>query len=331
MKYIAKIRYNSKYQLRYIEKKVSHIEEECLSIVVQHGFICIESKQELSSQTLENLNSFENELELDDELFCSFNSGSTKVNQKVFYDVIDFEYGKIGYRGELLKLRTNICRFLETISGGFEQRHYPSLMGNEHMKMTGYLEKSKHHAIKATCDSSESCYLTPSSCFHTYQEFKGQSINSNKSISFTQHVFREEGKFAYNQPWRLKDFYVKECVFIGDSDFVESQLEKLFQQLVEYLEGNGIVFKVYYASDPFVDIKLQKLRAIQVKTKVKKEVRIICGDEEISIASFNLHGFYFSERFNINMLDGSRPQTACVGFGIDRILLGMGLQGVGYE
>ncbi|MEZ8101291.1 hypothetical protein [Vibrio bivalvicida] len=331
MSFQTKISYSSVAQLRHLEKVASYLKEEVTSLAILDDHVKIESIVPISTNSLHKLKSDEYLLEIDEEVLGNTIENNTQINRTVLKDIIDFGFGKVGYKGDLLALRNQVTASLQAMTSDCEERHYPSMLNEAHMAQTGYLDKSRHHAIETCNCDGDACYLTPSSCFHTYKELEGRVIDTNKSLTFTQHVFREEGKFTYNQPWRLKDYYVRECVFIGESTFVESQLEKYFEMFIEYLEANKVRFKVYFASDPFVDVELKKLRILQVKTKVKREVRIICGEEEISVASFNLHGNYFSDRFNIRMTSGSKAQTACIGFGIDRILIGMGLQGVSYE
>jgi hypothetical protein len=60
----------------------------------------------------------------------------------------------------------------------------------------------------------------------------------------------------------------------------------------------------------------------------------IDSGEPTAIASFNYHRDHFSTVYDIQLSDGSRAETACLGFGLERIVLALlhahGLDPVGW-
>ena len=66
------------------------------------------------------------------------------------------------------------------------------------------------------------------------------------------------------------------------------------------------------------------LAANQRAQELKFEMLIeIAGPEPTAVASFNYHQDHFAHTFGVTMADGGPAHTACLGFGLERIRLGL--------
>ena len=224
-------------------------------------------------------------------------------------------------------------------------KKYPSSIEMDTLIDTGYLNNSPNHPV-VCMDMVESMdkynmiedaaknnklkpylgevkyALSPSACFSLYKELRGVELKDNSIFSFRQNVFRNEGRLNWDELHRLRDYNVREIVFIGDREYVNQIRETLLNRIVKKLENLGFRFKVEVASDPFVLPMMQKYRKIQKQFKVKYELRLFSGlNESIACASFNLHGSTFSKRFKFMKEGNTYTESGCIGFGIERFII----------
>ncbi len=225
---------------------------------------------------------------------------------------------------------------------GAAQRRYPVLLPVDAYKKTGYLHNSPQYATFC-CDARENIALleeleksvgseevfdrlqqprhalSPSACFHTYVEYQNKTLKEMSVLTFVQNVFRNEGRLNYKQIGRLRDYHVREIVFLGDNEFVTQKRNEALQCSINLLKQWGMMGSVLSASDPFVMPKMQMYKKIQLLENSKYEVRLnVSTDEQISAASFNLHGTAFSYPFKISISGVDEVVTGCVGFGLER-------------
>ncbi len=80
--------------------------------------------------------------------------------------------------------------------------------------------------------------------------------------------------------------------------------------------------KIITASDPFILPRMQKLKKMQIKESSKYELRMAYTEEEdMSVASFNIHGTAFTYPFDIKIKNLEETVTGCVGYGLERLVL----------
>lgn len=220
---------------------------------------------------------------------------------------------------------------------------YPVLLPVNAYKKTGYLKRTPQYAIFccSLCEDfrilnqfndlpvneyskvlkTPDYALSPSACFHVYEEYKDQELPRNTVVTFTQSVFRNEGRFNFSEYGRMRDYHVREIVFIGDEEFVESSRTKILELTKKLVEDTQIAATITIASDPFVLPRMQKFKKMQVIDNSKYELRFPYQDShDMSVASFNLHGTAFTQPFNISVKDKDTV-TGCIGFGIERFVL----------
>lgn len=230
-------------------------------------------------------------------------------------------------------------------SFGAVEKLYPALIPVSAYQETGYLKTSPQYSIfcsspyedidllvdlnKKVSDkdiheslSEPKFGLSPSACFHTYIEYRDKKLDNNTVVTFNQNVFRNEGRFCWDDYGRLMDYHVREIVLIGTEKFVADTRKAILEEARKFIEKIGLCGEIATASDPFVIPTMQKYKKLQMQEKSKYELKLLCSNEKkLACASFNFHGESFTHPFNIKVKDATPTVTGCIGFGIERWVL----------
>lgn len=223
-----------------------------------------------------------------------------------------------------------------------EEKKYPVLLPMETYKKTGYLKKSPQYSIFC-CEPEENIRnlkgidaansilemlkdptsaLSPSACFHVYEDIEGSELSSPVAITLKQDVFRNEGRFNYEEFGRLKSYTVREIVFIGNEAYVKAQLSEAQDMIIQFLHTIGVSSSIVSSSDAFIVPELQKIKEIQLNEKSKYEVRVNVNEEDsLACASLNFHGISFSKPFQFGLAEEKHTVSGCIGFGLERWVL----------
>lgn len=278
-----------------------------------------------------------------------------KVNLKKYYDEISsihyFDDGMFSLSRQALFLFEYFQKtFREFVNNEFSEKEcdivhkiYPVLLPVSAYKKTGYLKRTPQYTIFccSACENIKTLKeidkidvseyksivnnpnftLSPSACFHVYEELKDKVLPNKTIVTFTQSVFRNEGRFNFKEFGRMRDYHVREVVFIGDENFVESSRERLIEATKRFVNELQLDAKITIASDPFILPQMQKFKKIQAIDRSKYELRLsYSSEEDMSVASFNLHGSAFTRPFNIKVKNVDTV-TGCIGFGLERFVL----------
>lgn len=278
---------------------------------------------------------------------------SENRNDRVYYEfkngsienaIYQFENGMISLQGKSIFLYNYFNHVFETfaLKAGAEKKMYPVLLPVDAYQKTGYLKNSPQYAMFCSCSVEsmdvlekmndnalnheinkmlrEPAYaLSPSACFHTYLEYKNQTLPKEQVVTFTQSVFRNEGRFNFEELGRLRDYHVREIVFIGSVEYVEKQRQEIMDQTIHFLESLNMDYDITVANDAFVMPKMQKFKKIQKLSKTKYELHLFHNEiDKMSVASFNLHGTAFTYPFHIKVEGCENTVTGCIGYGLER-------------
>lgn len=125
-------------------------------------------------------------------------------------------------------------------------------------------------------------------------------------------------------PARMQCFRQHEQIFIGSPEAALAHRDQWVSLAVELLGGLGLTVETEVANDPFFGRAGRLLAAGQRQQALKIEVVATVSSSEVptAIASSNLHLDHFGRAFSLS-LDGEPAHTACVGFGLERITLGL--------
>ena len=120
---------------------------------------------------------------------------------------------------------------------------------------------------------------------------------------------------------------MREVVSVGPLDAVRRFLEEGLGWVTGLTAELGLSGRVEEASDPFF-APTSRGRAILQKVKgLKRELTLPIGeDRRLAVASLNDHELHFGEAFDLRLPGGEPASSACVAFGLERLLLGVLMQ-----
>ena len=163
---------------------------------------------------------------------------------------------------------------------------------------------------------------SPTVCYHYFSSLRGKKINGNYAITALSRCSRKErGKL--DDLSRLENFTMREIVFFGSEKYCLAQREELLNQTIEILKSKlNLTFRVVTASDPFFgdESKIKKKAQLALESKYEIQALLPYNKKKISIASFNLHGKVFYERFKIIPKNMRLAFSGCAGWGYERLL-----------
>jgi seryl-tRNA synthetase len=164
--------------------------------------------------------------------------------------------------------------------------------------------------------------LTPAACYPVYPNFSGLLPGGGRLITLLGWVFRHEPS---DEPTRMQSFRIREFVRLGAQDEVVSWRDEWLQRGLQLLQRVGLDAKPDVAADPFFGRVGKMMAAQQVEQRLKFEilVPVISEEQRTAVCSFNWHQDHFSSTFGIRTADGATAQTACLGFGLERVALAL--------
>jgi seryl-tRNA synthetase len=206
--------------------------------------------------------------------------------------------------------------------------NFPQLAGSVHSFFGG---EAKAREMAARVQGGErwedlldmtEVMLTPAACYPVYPTFSGLLPNGGRLVTLLSWVYRHEPS---DEPTRLQSFRVREYVRVGKPDDVVAWRDAWLQRGLDLLRGLQLAVQSDVASDPFFGRVGKMMAANQVEQRLKFEilVPVISLEKPTAICSFNWHQDYFSSKFGIRNSDESVAQTACLGFGMERVTLAL--------
>lgn len=257
--------------------------------------------------------------------------------------------GQITLTGDMLCLFLSLDALFSSISQQLfhcEAYRFPVLLPTRTLEATGYFEHNPHqwmnvHRLKLGTQNyhqylegymseNHNCpemtdtgfSLPPTMCYYVYDMLKYKSID-NSSYTASGRSFRYEGNHIL--PFeRLIDFTIRETVFVGTKEYVETSVDQYMNCMIGVMDILGLTGRCETANDMFfmTDRTAQRLN-IQKMLGTKHELLLhIPDDKVVAVASFNKHGNFIGKRFNI-WTSGSPRDTAyssCVGIGLERLV-----------
>jgi seryl-tRNA synthetase len=166
--------------------------------------------------------------------------------------------------------------------------------------------------------------LVPAACYPAYPAIgrRGPLPVGGTTLDLgASYVFRNEPS---GDPARLQVFHQREMVRIGSTDEVLDWRQVWMSRAESVFSDLQLDAKLDLASDPFFGRGGRLLASNQRAQSLKFEVLVpIASPEPTAVASFNYHQEHFGTAFGIQLHDGSVANTACLGFGLERITLAL--------
>jgi seryl-tRNA synthetase len=206
--------------------------------------------------------------------------------------------------------------------------NFPQLAGSVH-SFFGNDAKSRELSARAGAgdrwedllDPTE-VMLTPAACYPVYPCFSGLLPDGGRLVTVLGWVYRHEPS---DEPTRLQSFRMRELIRVGRQADVVEWRNAWLQRGLELLRGLGLDAQSDVAADPFFGRVGKMMAANQLDQRLKFEilVPVISLEKPTAICSFNWHQDHFSSKFGIRNADDSVAQTACLGFGLERVTLAL--------
>jgi seryl-tRNA synthetase len=165
--------------------------------------------------------------------------------------------------------------------------------------------------------------LNPAACYPVYPSLAtGPLPEAGRLVTMTNWVYRHEPS---PEPTRMQAFRVREYVFAGRPDDVVAWRDKWLQRGLDLLQGLGLPARSDVASDPFFGRAGKMLQDGQKAQRLKFEVLVpvISEQDPTAVCSFNYHQDHFGQVFGIRTADGEVAHTACLGFGLERVVMAL--------
>jgi len=164
--------------------------------------------------------------------------------------------------------------------------------------------------------------MNPAACYPVYPSFSGTVPAQGRLVSMTNWVYRHEPSL---EPTRMQSFRVREFVRVGTPDQVVEWRDMWLERGLSLLTSLGLPARSDVASDPFFGRGGKLLAVNQKEQKLKFEVLVpvISEQDPTAVCSFNFHQEHFGSTFDIRTSDGAIANTACLGFGLERITMAL--------
>ncbi|MFT3790706.1 MAG: amino acid--[acyl-carrier-protein] ligase [Rudaea sp.] len=171
-------------------------------------------------------------------------------------------------------------------------------------------------------ESMTDVVLNPAACYPVYPSFSGTVPREGRLVTMFNWVFRNEPS---PEPTRMQSFRVREFVRCGTPEQVVEWRDMWLKRGVALLESLGLPAQAEIASDPFFGKGGKMLAVSQREQQLKFEVLVpvISKEKPTAVCSFNYHQEHFGEAFDIRTEDGKVANTACLGFGLERLVMAL--------
>jgi seryl-tRNA synthetase len=164
--------------------------------------------------------------------------------------------------------------------------------------------------------------MNPAACYPVYPSFSGTLPEDGRLVSMLNWVYRHEPSA---QPTRMQSFRVREFVRAGTPQQVLQWRDLWLQRGLALLTSLGLPARSQVAADPFFGRGGKLLAVNQKEQQLKFEVLVpvVSAEEPTAVCSFNFHQEHFGATFGIRTADGRTASTACLGFGLERIVMAL--------
>jgi seryl-tRNA synthetase len=205
---------------------------------------------------------------------------------------------------------------------------FPDLMGSVHVFSGGDREhKELLRRVEAGGDwpallEPADVVLTSAACHGVYPMCTGRLPAGGRTFDVAATCYRHEPS---SHPARLQSFVMHEVVHVGTAARAWDHRERGLAEGLALLGSLGLETTPVPANDPFFGRAGMLLASGQRDEELKIEgVTAIPGTEgTTAVMSANAHRDHFGRPFRIETDDGAVAHSACVAFGIDRIVVAL--------
>ncbi|HXW80937.1 MAG TPA: amino acid--[acyl-carrier-protein] ligase [Acidimicrobiales bacterium] len=170
--------------------------------------------------------------------------------------------------------------------------------------------------------SASGLMLQPAACHPVYPICTGVLPEGGRRFEVAGYCFRHEPS---RDPFRMQSFRMFEHVYVGDLASAVAHRDRWVTIACDVLGALGLDVSTVPASDPFFGRAGSLLAEIQRDEASKLEVvfSLPGSGAVVALASGNWHQDHFGTAFAIQCANGETAQSACFGFGVDRVALAL--------
>ena len=206
-------------------------------------------------------------------------------------------------------------------------RSFPALVGAVHAFDGGL---AAHEALlradsgddwTAALDPTDLA-LVPAACYPVYPMLTGELPAGGRVFDVLGTCFRREPS---DDPARMQEFHQHEFVHVGTPESTRAFRDRWLVRAQDMMSDLGLHAVATIANDPFFGRAASMLAASQRENGLKYELQatVSSGVEPTAIVSCNCHLDNLTAPFAIRSAGGGVADSACVGFGIERIALAL--------
>lgn len=290
------------------------------------------------------------------EIIFSNTSGVSSFKKNTWKELVkqgmvhDFGNGHVAYKGLFLELIHAVDSLFQCLAGKLKAIpiHLPNFIRWDCIKKLGSIEEYPHRlfflsSLVSDIDkmeefqtaalsghwnsmqylSSPGYCLKTSACSLLYPTIENKSFSQGTYFTMLGNCARRESLNTTSFE-RLTEFQMREIVYIGDEPGIKKFFDysiELFKDIIRHFDLTG---HIATASDSFFVSRYNKLKLMLMLGQDKYEAHVFIPetDTTISFASFNNHRNFFSKRFGFT-LKGKEAVSACIGFGLERLVYGL--------
>ena len=206
--------------------------------------------------------------------------------------------------------------------------NFPHLIGSVHsffgsdLQARAMLEKAEAGERWEDALDITDVMMIPAACYPVYPLFSGKLSPNGRLVTTLNWIFRHEPS---DEPTRFQSFRMREYIRVGSEDVVVKWRDQWLERARSLLLDLGLPVESDIANDPFFGRVGKMLAANQRDQKLKFELKVpvISTENPTAICSFNWHQEHFSSKFGIRDSNDQLAQTACLGFGLERVTLAL--------
>lgn len=165
--------------------------------------------------------------------------------------------------------------------------------------------------------------LVSAACHPSYATLPSDLPDGGVLMDIYGYCFRHEPAI---DPARMQAFRMHEYVLVGTPEQAQAHRDNWVDHGMAVLTGLGLDARPAAANDPFFGRVGKMLAANQREEELKTELLVrLYGDlhEGTAVVSANCHRDHFGQTFSLHTADGGVAHSACVGFGMERIVLAL--------
>jgi seryl-tRNA synthetase len=236
--------------------------------------------------------------------------------------------------------------FITTTTGEKDILFFPPVMPREILEKSGFMDSMPHLAGIVHCfcgqerdipqlraklvngeDWGEYLSMTdlshaPAACYPLYPTCTGRLPPEGRLAALSSTCFRHEPS---PDPTRMQSFRMRELVRLDTSERVLAWRDSWIDRAIDFLEKLGLSPERELASDPFFGRPGRVMASSQRERELKFElvVKVYENGPPLAVMSLNYHEDHFGKQFDIQTADGQTAHSACMGFGLERIVLSL--------